>query len=155
MRARMNVLSAGLLLFAGAAGVAGCFGHPIEEETPAPTNGYAPRVGRDSVGTTMAFDSTETQVKSVAQMIEGRFPGVAVDQTTTGDFAITIRGPGSFHASDSPLVVVDGVAMQGSMLWINPHDIARIDVLKSPDQTAIYGVRGANGVIVITTKHSH
>jgi TonB-dependent SusC/RagA subfamily outer membrane receptor len=148
---RLSFRSALLLLGT----VAGCFGHGIVAETPAPTNGYAPRVGRDSAASSMAVDSTITEVKSVAEMIEGRFPGVTVQETSSGDFAISIRGPSSFIGNESPLVVVDGVAIQGSMLWINPHDVARIDVLKTPDQTAIYGVRGANGVIVITTKHSH
>jgi TonB-dependent SusC/RagA subfamily outer membrane receptor len=148
---RLSYQSALLLLGA----VAGCFGHGIATVTPPPSNGYGPRVGRDSAASTMAVDSTQTEVRSVAEMIENHFPGVTVTQTNNGDYAISIRGPSSFTGNDSPLVVVDGVAIQGSMLWINPHDVARIDVLKTPDQTAIYGVRGANGVIVITTKHSH
>jgi TonB-dependent SusC/RagA subfamily outer membrane receptor len=84
-----------------------------------------------------------------------RFPGVEVARRPGGGVAIRIRGPSSFYSNTEPLLVVDGVAMNegdASMSWLNPHDIASITVLKNPAETAIYGVRGANGVIVVTTK---
>jgi TonB-dependent SusC/RagA subfamily outer membrane receptor len=84
-----------------------------------------------------------------------RFPGVEVARRPGGGVAIRIRGPASFYSNTEPLLVVDGVAMNegdASMSWLNPHDIASIMVLKNPAETAIYGVRGANGVIVVTTK---
>jgi TonB-dependent SusC/RagA subfamily outer membrane receptor len=69
---------------------------------------------------------------------------------------VRIGGPTSFMLSSEPLYVVDGVPVDagpnGTLNWLNPLDIASITVLKYGASTAIYGVRGANGVIVITTK---
>jgi len=86
----------------------------------------------------------------------GRFPGVDVRRTADGGIAVRIRGATSIRGSNEPLYVVDGIPIQpgpnGSLTGINPHDIATIQVLKDPAETAMYGMRGANGVIVITTK---
>jgi TonB-dependent SusC/RagA subfamily outer membrane receptor len=93
--------------------------------------------------------------RSIEQLLMDRFPGVEVARRPGGGVAIRIRGPASFYSNTEPLLVVDGVAMNegdASMSWLNPHDIASIMVLKNPAETAIYGVRGANGVIVVTTK---
>jgi TonB-dependent SusC/RagA subfamily outer membrane receptor len=87
-------------------------------------------------------------------MLMDRFPGVEVRRTANGGVSIRIRGPASFYGNTEPLLVVDGTPIvQGSsgFSWLNPHDIATITVLKNPTDTAIYGLRGANGVIVITT----
>jgi len=92
----------------------------------------------------------------VEQMLMDRFPGVEVRRTSTGGVSIRIRGPASFYSSSEPLYVVDGIPIQQglhvALLGISPHDIASIAVLKNPADTGIYGLRGANGVIVITTK---
>jgi TonB-dependent SusC/RagA subfamily outer membrane receptor len=92
----------------------------------------------------------------IEQMLMDRFPGVEVTRTFGGGVAIRIRGPGSFYSSNEPLYVLDGSPIppgpNGGLAGINPHDIASITVLKNPTDTAIYGIRGANGVIVITTK---
>ena len=83
-----------------------------------------------------------------------RFPGVDV-RRTTGGVSIRIRGIGSFYSGGEPLYIVDGVALPDGtpgIAWINPYDIASIKVLKDPAETAIYGVRGGNGVVVVTTK---
>ena len=92
----------------------------------------------------------------IEQVLMGRFPGVTVTRTSDGGVAVRIRGTTSIHGSNEPLYVIDGVAIQpgpgGSLSGINPHDIASIEVVKDPVGTAIYGVRGANGVIVIKTK---
>jgi TonB-dependent SusC/RagA subfamily outer membrane receptor len=72
---------------------------------------------------------------------------------------VRIRGPASFYASGEPLYVLDGSPIEagpgGALSGINPWDIESIRVLKNPGDTAIYGMRGVNGVIVITTKGSH
>lgn len=83
-----------------------------------------------------------------------RFPGVDVRRTASGRSSIAIRGPASFYSGTEPLLVIDGIPMQQGpgLGGINPHDIATITVLKNPADIAIYGVRGANGVIVVTTK---
>ena len=106
-------------------------------------------------------------VTSVDQALQGRMAGVNINTTsgTLGDQAtIRIRGANSISGSSQPLVVLDGVplnaAEQGNVLStrynpladINPNDIASIDVLKDASAAAIYGSRGANGVLVITTK---
>ena len=92
----------------------------------------------------------------IEQLLTRRFPGVLVSRTSDGSLSIRIRGVSSFHGDNEPLYVIDDVPMQaapgGALKGINPRDIASIQVLKDPAETAIYGVRGANGVIVIRTK---
>jgi TonB-dependent SusC/RagA subfamily outer membrane receptor len=92
----------------------------------------------------------------IEQVLMGRFPGVMVTRTSNGGVSVRIRGTTSIRGSTEPLYVIDGVEIQaepgGSLSGINPHDIASIQVLKDPAETALYGVRGANGVIVIKTK---
>jgi TonB-dependent SusC/RagA subfamily outer membrane receptor len=92
----------------------------------------------------------------VEQALMGRFPGVTVTRTSDGGVSVRIRGTTSIRGSNEPLYVIDGIELQpgpgGSLTGINPHDIATIQVLKDPAETALYGVRGANGVIIIKTK---
>ena len=94
--------------------------------------------------------------QSIEQMLMGHFPGVVVTRTVGGGISVRIRGISSFYSSNEPLYVLDGSPIQpgpnGSLTWLNPYDIESIQVLKDPAETAIYGMRGANGVIVITTK---
>jgi TonB-dependent SusC/RagA subfamily outer membrane receptor len=96
---------------------------------------------------------------SVEQLLAGRISGVTVARGTRGGISIRIRGPASFYLSSEPLYVVDGSPVEagpgGTLTWLNPQDIASIMVLKDPSSTAMYGVRGANGVVVIRTKGSH
>ena len=95
-------------------------------------------------------------VRPIEQVLMDRFPGVMVARTPDGGISVRIRGVSSFFGSNEPLYVIDGVPMQSGsdriLTGINPHDIASIEVVKDPVGTAIYGVRGANGVIVIKTK---
>ncbi|NOW96395.1 TonB-dependent receptor [Mucilaginibacter sp. SG564] len=91
---------------------------------------------------------------NVSQAIQGRLPGVEVSQTSTKPGAtmqILIRGQRSLTASNDPLIVLDGIPFTGSIADINPNDVKSIDILKDASATAIYGSRGANGVILITT----
>ncbi len=87
--------------------------------------------------------------------IEGREPGVQFDNSS-GDPAMSpsmiIRGINSLNASTNPLVILDGMPYDGPLNMINPNDIESVKVLKNASETAIYGMRGANGVVVITTK---
>ena len=88
------------------------------------------------------------------QSMQGRLPGVDLAQTSTRPGAtlqIRIRGARSLTASNDPLVVLDGIPFVGSISEINNNDIKSIDILKDASATAIYGSRGANGVILITT----
>jgi len=92
---------------------------------------------------------------SVSSALQGNAAGVQVVNSSgqPGENAtIRIRGIGSINASSDPLYVVDGVPYQGNINSINPSDIANMTVLKDANATALYGSRGANGVIMITTK---
>lgn len=91
---------------------------------------------------------------NITQALQGRLPGVEFSQTSTQPGAtmqIRIRGSRSLTASNDPLVVLDGIPFVGSIGDINPNDIKSIDILKDASATAIYGSRGANGVILVTT----
>ncbi len=95
------------------------------------------------------------QTASVAKALEGAAPGIQVTGGTgqPGSSAnIRIRGIGSVNASSAPLYVVDGAPFDGSLSSINTNDIESITVLKDATSAALYGARGANGVIIITTK---
>jgi len=87
--------------------------------------------------------------------LQGRLAGVDMSQSSSKPGAamqIRIRGTRSLNASNDPLIVLDGIPFFGSITDINPNDVERIDVLKDASSTAIYGSRGANGVILIATK---
>ncbi len=94
-------------------------------------------------------------VSNISKALDGMVAGV---QSTSGSgqpgsgSSIVIRGFGSINASNSPLYVVDGVPYDGNISSINPNDIASITLLKDASAGALYGARGANGVVVITTK---
>jgi TonB-dependent SusC/RagA subfamily outer membrane receptor len=92
----------------------------------------------------------------VENLLMAKFPGIEVGRTQDGQLTIRIRGTTSIMGSTEPLYVVNGIPVQagpgGGLSGINPYEIASIEVLKDPVSTAMYGVRGANGVIVIKTK---
>jgi TonB-dependent SusC/RagA subfamily outer membrane receptor len=92
----------------------------------------------------------------IEKMLQAKEPGVLITGTSDGGIAVQIRGPSSFFSSGAPLYVIDEVPMEagpgGALRGVNPYDIETIKVLKNPADIGIYGVRGANGVIVITTK---
>src|SRR3954468_20570936 len=119
-----------------------------------------PIVDQHRLGTTVTsedFDRSPGQ--SIEQTIQAHIPGITLMSNADGSVSVRIRGINTFMGGTQPLYVIDGVPIQagpsGGLVGINPHDIARIEVLKDPVNTSLYGVRGANGVIVITTKHAH
>ena len=92
---------------------------------------------------------------SIEQVIQGRIAGVQVTQTSAepgGGFSIRVRGTNSITAGNEPLYVIDGLAGANPENSLNPSDIKSIQVLKDASATAIYGARGSNGVVLITTK---
>jgi TonB-linked SusC/RagA family outer membrane protein len=107
-----------------------------------------------AVGTLSGDKLKETPTPNVVSAMQGRIAGVYVQQSTTPGTSATIRvrGNNSITAGANPIFVVDGLIMEGNFENINPSDIASMDVLKDASATAIYGSRGANGVVVITTK---
>ena len=91
---------------------------------------------------------------NVAQALQGRVAGVLMQQTSSkpgAEMQIRVRGQRSLSASNDPLIVLDGIPFMGQLSDINPSDIKSMDILKDASATAIYGSRGANGVIIITT----
>jgi len=96
----------------------------------------------------------EVPSTNVTQALQGRLAGVEISQTNSQPGAtmqIRVRGQRSLTASNDPLIVLDGIPFVGGIGDINPTDIKSVDVLKDASATAIYGSRGANGVILITT----
>lgn len=98
------------------------------------------------------------QATRMEELLVGRYPGVEVRRSPDGGMSIRIRGGSTLSGSGEPLYLVDGVevfvAPGRGLDWLNPADIADIEVLKDATSTTMYGVRGANGVIRITTKRS-
>ncbi|MEO5891726.1 MAG: TonB-dependent receptor [Ferruginibacter sp.] len=96
----------------------------------------------------------EVPAPNITQALQARIPGVEISQTSTKPGAtmqILIRGQRSLTASNDPLIVLDGIPFAGSIADINPNDIKSLDILKDASATAVYGSRGANGVILLTT----
>jgi TonB-linked SusC/RagA family outer membrane protein len=97
----------------------------------------------------------DVPVANVGQALQGRAAGITVSSSGTAPGqapTIRIRGNRSLSGSNDPLLVVDGVPYDGSLNDLNPDDITSLEVLKDASSTAIYGARGANGVILITTR---
>jgi TonB-dependent starch-binding outer membrane protein SusC len=93
--------------------------------------------------------------RTIEQLLLDGFPGVvAAERTPGGGISVRIRGVGSFISGTEPLFVVDGDPLPNSdgLKAINPYDVQSIEVVKDPAGTALYGVRGSNGVIIIKTK---
>lgn len=121
--------------------------------------GYATVKRRDLLGSVSSVNSeklSEQPVTTVSQALSGKMAGVSVT-TTEGDpdadIKIRVRGGGSITQDSSPLYIVDGFPVE-SINDIASSEIASIDVLKDAFSTAIYGSRGANGVIIVTTKNA-
>ena len=108
-----------------------------------------------SVATISGNTMREVPAPNISQALQGRLAGVEMSQTSTRPGAtmqIRIRGARSLSADNNPLIVLDGIPFIGSLADINPNDIKSIDILKDASATAIYGSRGANGVILVTTE---
>jgi TonB-dependent SusC/RagA subfamily outer membrane receptor len=124
-------------------------------------HGKSPGGTQSAPGATTASTVSTTEIarapnETVEQYLNGRFSGVNISPTADGGLTIRVRGQTSVHGSNAPLYILDGVAIQpdanGSLSGINPYDIQSIKVLKDLADITMYGVRGANGVIVIKTK---
>ncbi|WP_407402900.1 SusC/RagA family TonB-linked outer membrane protein [Chryseobacterium sp.] len=107
-----------------------------------------------SVSSLSAAALKEVPSANVTEALQGRLPGVEIGRTSTkpgSEQQIRIRGTRSLSADNNPLIVLDGIPFAGSIGDISPSDIKSMDILKDASATAIYGSRGANGVILITT----
>jgi TonB-linked SusC/RagA family outer membrane protein len=120
--------------------------------------GYGTVKKRDLTGSVGSIDAdviAATTMTDAAGAIQGRVAGVNIEKNVGrpgSGFQITVRGISSINNSNSPLYVIDGIPTGGGLNDINPEDIEKIDILKDASATAIYGSRGANGVVIITTK---
>ena len=161
--ARRRIPAARLSAVALFAALAGCHhgSSVVEEPSTAdrPTGGYGERVSEHSGGTSHSVTGKQVSQRAVGQveeLLDGRFPGVDVVRTPSGGFRVRVRGLGTFLGRTEPLYVIDGTPVEvdpeRGLDWINPGDIRSITVLKGPPETTLYGVRGANGVIVIATR---
>ncbi|NJD11775.1 MAG: hypothetical protein FIB01_15485 [Gemmatimonadetes bacterium] len=143
---RPGVLMVAILL---ALGLSACgVGGRGEHGSPAPEP--------ERPGTSMTGAEIEGRMAGrVEEVMAGKFAGVQVLQGPEG-LLVRIRGARSFLGSNDPLFVIDEMVIQpgpgGALVGINPNDIEKIEVLKDIGQTARWGVQGANGVVLITTK---
>ncbi|MFN8349608.1 MAG: TonB-dependent receptor [Spirosomataceae bacterium] len=121
--------------------------------------GYGEAINRrDLTGSVSSVGSKQLKdipLTNAAEALTGRLAGVRVT-TSEGapgaDIQIRIRGGGSITQDNSPIYIVDGIQVENALSFLSPQDIETIDVLKDASTTAIYGARGANGVVIITTK---
>jgi TonB-dependent SusC/RagA subfamily outer membrane receptor len=134
----------------------GCIGNvkpPVNDmPDPSPTRALA--------GTTVTSeDLDQNPSQSIERALQGHIAGVVVTQNAEGGISVRIRGQTTINGNTEPLFIIDGLPIEagpgGSLVGINPHDIASIEVLKDAASLAFYGVRAANGVIIIKTKHSN
>jgi TonB-linked SusC/RagA family outer membrane protein len=123
--------------------------------------GYGTQRKRDitsAVSNISMEDIGEVPASNVTRLIQGQAPGVAVKQKSGapgGQFEVKIRGMSSLGAGSDPLYVIDGFAVGTNVGQnLNPNDIESITILKDAASTAIYGARGSNGVVLITTKNA-
>ena len=107
-----------------------------------------------SIANVSAEKLMENPSSNITQALQSRIAGVDMQQTNSqpgAEMRIRIRGQRSLTASNDPLIVLDGIPFLGNLSDINPSDIKSLDILKDASATAIYGSRGANGVIMVTT----
>ena len=120
--------------------------------------GYGKVKKGDFTGSVSAVKGEEIkklQVSNISKALEGLMPGVQISSSTgqPGSAAsIYVRGIGSISANSAPLIILDGAPFEGSLNQINPADIESLNLQKDASATSIYGARGSNGIIYITTK---
>ncbi len=117
--------------------------------------GTQPRENKTGSQSSVNVDGEKRPITRVEEMLEG-ISGVRVLRSPSGGIRVRIRGATSILGSNEPLYVVDGMPIEVNpgegLSWLNPADIAAIEVLKDASSTSIYGSRGANGVVIIKTK---
>jgi TonB-dependent starch-binding outer membrane protein SusC len=147
--------------------LAACGGHPLPASAPSADEvnvGYGTQSATNVTGSigTLEMEDLQRQQQSgrIEDLLQGRIAGLHVARTPNGGYTLRIRGTSSLSGNTEPLLVVDGMPVSAHMTsttlsTLNPSDVSRVQVLKDAGSTAIYGSRGANGVILITTKRSH
>ncbi|HYH81423.1 MAG TPA: TonB-dependent receptor plug domain-containing protein [Longimicrobium sp.] len=146
--------------------LAACAGNPSpgsRQPEPEPEQvevGYGTQSRKTLTGAVGSLEGDEMAARAtrVEELFQGRLAGVDVRRTGDGGYTVRVRGAGGLMTDGEPLYVIDGVPVAGispgaALVGIDPASVARIDVLKDAGSTAIYGSRGMNGVILITTRH--
>jgi TonB-dependent SusC/RagA subfamily outer membrane receptor len=133
--------------------LSGCHAVPPLAEKPAPSGSPNPPLA----ATTVSGDELDRAGSDpIEKTLAAKVPGVMIARTPDGGIAVRIRGNSSINGNLEPLYIIDGVSITpgpgGALLGINPHDIDSIEVLKDAASLSYYGMRAANGVILIKTK---
>jgi TonB-linked SusC/RagA family outer membrane protein len=121
--------------------------------------GYGTQKKRDVTGSVASISKerlTQLPNTNIAQALQGSLPGIQINTNGGGaegnDVSIVIRGRKSISASNGPLIIWDGIPYDGGISELNPNDVESIEILKDASAAAIYGARGSNGVIIVTSK---
>jgi TonB-dependent SusC/RagA subfamily outer membrane receptor len=123
------------------------------------------RPGEAATGAVSSLDLTDRsrrpQVRSLADLLQGRIAGLSVEPTRGGGVSMRVRAAGASLGGGDPLVIVDGDplpslggVLPGFLASVDAADVVRVVVLKDASATAVYGTRGRNGVVLITLRHS-
>lgn len=148
-----RVSSFGVLLVGLTVGCIGNTRPPVNDmPDPSPTRALA--------GTTVTSeDLDKNPSQPIEKVLQAHIAGVMITQNAEGGISVRIRGQTTLSGGTEPLFIIDGQPIEagpgGALLGINPRDIASIEVLKDAASLAFYGVRAANGVILVKTKHSN
>jgi iron complex outermembrane receptor protein len=158
---QLAVIVGGLTALCGACGGAGARSGgrtPDPADSVASTDGRRQPSGHGTGAVSVIHQDELDRMRGgrIEEMIAGRVPGLEIVHIP-GGYTFRIRGVASFTGNDEPLCVIDGVPIRAggissALAMLMPQDIARIEVLRDAGAAAMYGSRGANGVIVITTK---
>ena len=159
--ATRRLAMAGTALVLGTLAAAGCANTLEAPGTPnAPPDevriGYGSQERADVTGAVVSVRAEDVgrEITSFEDLVQG-LAGVTVRRLTNGGISLRIRGSSSLSGGGEPLYVINGVPIRAepglALMGVNPRDVTRIDVLKDAGATAIYGSRGANGVVLIFT----
>lgn len=137
----------------------GCAHRPVSSDIAAEERCENPATtiewGASSVSVVCFEDFTGIPVRQMEELLEGRVPGLMVIREA-GGISLRIRGQSTILGSNEPLYVLDGMPLQmepgRGLYWVSPRDIERVEILKDASAASMYGVRGANGVVLITTR---
>lgn len=158
MNSKVKVLTAAVIFFAGGVAMAQQDSAKTQNIEEVVVVAYGTQKKSTLTGANLQVGAKQIEdrpISNVLQALDGAGAGIqiAAGSGQPGDGpAIRIRGAGSFLASNSPLIVVDGIPFPGELNSINPNDIESLNVLKDASSTSLYGSSAANGVILVTTK---
>lgn len=150
-RPALAVLSAALFGTLAACASAG-------RNAPAPSRSPAQEANPGGAVSAVEGEDLRDRAGTIEEMLAARVPGLQVIRSANGDVQLRMRNSSSFTSGTEPLLLVDGVPTSfgtSALRMLQPSDVARIEVLRDAASTAFYGSRGANGVILVTTRVRH